>query len=396
MTLPTKDQKILRLAIAAESSGNHSETFIQMQMTRLPCVLRIHDKNRETLPGGSVPPWPDPVVIARRISRVLGSATTENHPTARPSLQNQTWQRFVTRQIRRQRVNLALLNFGPIAVRTAPACIDAGIPFVVHFHGYDAHMESIMEKFRDSYAWLGRQAAAIIVVSGPMRDSLIRAGMPPEKIHLLRYGADSSQFIAKDFFPESPVFFGVGRFVDKKAPHLTVLAFKKVHDRHPGARLILGGSGELLESTRNLADYLGLSEAVLTPGVLKHDEVASYMRQATAFVQHSVMPVLGPSAGDCEGTPVAILEAMVTGLPVISTRHTGIAEVVEHGKSGLLVDERDVDGMARAMESLAASPELARAMGSAARDRAGSLYTSEHYISSLATILESSLQDSRG
>ena len=69
--------------------------------------------------------------------------------------------------------------------------------------------------------------------------------------------------------------------------------------------------------------------------------------------------------GDSEGTPVAILEAAAAGLPVISTLHAGIPDVIEDGKNGFIVEEHDVDGMARCMIEILESPDEARRMGKA-------------------------------
>ena len=93
------------------------------------------------------------------------------------------------------------------------------------------------------------------------------------------------------------------------------------------------------------------------------DLVAALMRGARAFVQHSVRAL----NGDSEGTPLAVLEAMATGIPVVATRHTGIADVVEHGAHGLLCDELDVGTMAAHMELLANDGELAARMGRSGR-----------------------------
>ena len=107
------------------------------------------------------------------------------------------------------------------------------------------------------------------------------------------------------------------------------------------------------------------------------------MQSADVFVQHSVVPRFGPSAGDSEGTPVAIMEASACGLPVVSTRHGGIPEVVTHGTQGLLVDEYDVAGMARSIAELFASPEKRKAMGEAGRARIEEAYSMERYMADL-------------
>ncbi|NCY20977.1 glycosyltransferase [bacterium] len=113
------------------------------------------------------------------------------------------------------------------------------------------------------------------------------------------------------------------------------------------------------------------------------------MRKALCYVQHSLVPEVGPNRGDSEGTPVAILEALMTGIPVISTRHAGITDVVVEGKSGYLVKERDVKGMAKAMKLLCAQPEKGKEMGLYARKDAMEKYTLDKYIHGLKAILHS-------
>jgi len=91
------------------------------------------------------------------------------------------------------------------------------------------------------------------------------------------------------------------------------------------------------------------------------------MAKADIFLQHSVTD---PTNGDMEGLPVAILEAMARGLPVVSTRHAGIPEQVVEEQTGILVDEGDVDGMAKGILRLAIDPSLRQRMGQAGHRRA--------------------------
>ena len=92
--------------------------------------------------------------------------------------------------------------------------------------------------------------------------------------------------------------------------------------------------------------------AVVFLGKLSHERVEEELRQARCFVQHSVIA----DSGNREGTPVAILEACMAGLPVVSTRHQGIAEVIREGETGYLVDERDINSMSAHMLTLAENP----------------------------------------
>ena len=108
------------------------------------------------------------------------------------------------------------------------------------------------------------------------------------------------------------------------------------------------------------------------------------MLQARAFVQHSMTA----PGGDSEGTPVAILEASAAGLPVVSTRHAGIPDVVVEGTTGFLVDEGDTDGMARHLVALADDPGLADELGRNAAQHVRQHFTVTHSIGRLARVLE--------
>lgn len=367
------------LAITSPTPSIYSETFIHMQMERLPCAMRIHGSPvaTETLPGGAIEP----------LKSMRGILETGYWCGLRKTRWEGPQGAELKRRLKRHRIQVVLANFGQAGADLLPFCRALGIKLVVHFHGYDAHKVAVLEEYKERYRLLGHEADAIISVSNKMTSALEAAGIPAGKIHLNRYGVDPGQFTPKDGLPDEPLFFGVGRFVDKKAPYLALLAFAEVRRKFPRARLVLGGDGPLLEATSNLRTGLGLTDAVELPGALSHGEVAGWMQRATAYVQHSLTPVHPPDAGDSEGTPVAVLEAMLTGLPVVSTRHGGIDEVITDGETGLLVEERDVTGMARAMMSLCENRDLAGGMGAAARKTALAHYTADHYISGLKKIL---------
>lgn len=369
----------MKLAIAAQDPKIYTETFIRMQYERLPCALRIHGAPiaSETHPGGPIAP----------LKNLRGLVETAYDVGVRRTRWEGPQSRELARRLKRAGIDTLLANFGTYSAVLMPVCAALGIRLVAHFHGSDAHTAAVVEQFRERYRALGRQAHRVVAVSNHMTQALVGLGIPREKIALVRYGVNTAAFREKTSFPADPVFLSVGRFVDKKAPYLTLLAFQQVHEKFPTARLVLAGDGPLLETTRTLCRALGLEAAVEFPGPLAHDAVAARMAAATAFVQHSLTPEHGLSRGDCEGTPVAVLEAMVCGLPVVATRHAGIGEVVEHGVTGLLVAERDVEGMAESMLALCQDPALARRLGGAARSAALARYTADHYIAGLEAAL---------
>jgi glycosyltransferase involved in cell wall biosynthesis len=107
-----------------------------------------------------------------------------------------------------------------------------------------------------------------------------------------------------------------------------------------------------------------------------------------AFVQHSVTA----SDGDCEGTPVAVLEAGAAALPVIATAHTGIAEVIIHNETGFLVKEQDVETMAKYMIYLLENSATAAAMGIKARERIQTHFNIAKHIATINKTIEKTVQ----
>jgi len=292
---------------------------------------------------------------------------------------------------RRSRPDAVLAEYGTTGVSTMDACRHLHIPLIVHFHGYDASVRAVLEEHAETYPALFQEAAAIIAVSRAMERKLIVLGAPPEKVHYNPYGINCDDFSGA--YPSSapPVFLSVGRFIEKKAPQLTLKAFASVHRSVPEARLRMIGDGPLLDECRELAGDLKIEAAVTFLGAQPHTVVREEMRIARCFVQHSVEA----ANGDCEGTPLGILEAGASGLPVVSTRHAGIPDVVVEGETGFLVDEGDVDGMAENMLTVAQDPELAGRLGRAARRHIENHFSEERSFERLVEIMKSCLNSHR-
>src|SRR5215217_3084779 len=288
-----------------------------------------------------------------------------------------------------KRIELVLAEFGPVGAQMLPITRDLGVPLIVHFHGYDVFHQLTWNAQQASYQQVFREAEKIIVVSKVMAEKLIGNGAPPEKLIHLPAFVNLKLFPYRDRSAFPPRFIAVGRFAETKSPHLTILAFKKVVEAVPEATLVLigkGGGGELFEACLILARALKLEDRVTFKGVLSHAEVAEEMARARVFVQHSVT---APETGDMEGKPVAIMEAMASGLPVVATRHSGINELITHGVDGLLVEEYDIDAMADALVQLATNDSLVSTLGKAASDRIGN----DPLIRDHVTILEGIIQN---
>jgi len=355
------------VCVACPQDPGYSETFIRDHVKGLgPRVFLIHG---DPVPVYSAAGRPQLTGPLRYLTGGLAAATRSSfdavwHHLA-PRLPRPAIERSVAGALRRKKVAAVLAEYGPTGVAMMGPCRLARVPLVVHFHGYDAYRRSVLEQFGPRYREMFNRCAALIAVSKDMQRQLIALGAPEDRLHHIACGVDVERFTPCAPQDNPPRFLAVGRFVDKKAPMLTILAFSRVVQSCPDARLTLIGDGPLKAACEDLVIALGIADRVSFPGVVEHDQVAREMARSRCFVQHSVRP---PS-GDSEGTPVAVLEASASGLPVVATRHAGIPDVIIDGETGFLVVERDVEGMARHMRAIAARPELSQRLGSAARCR---------------------------
>jgi colanic acid/amylovoran biosynthesis glycosyltransferase len=281
-------------------------------------------------------------------------------------------------------VTAVLAEFGSTGVDVMEACYGAGVPLVVRFGGADAYAETPKwRNYRRFYLPLFAIASAVVAVSRDMLRQLALLGCSPDKLRYCPSGASLSLFDGAAPSLAPPIFVAVGRFVDKKAPYLTLLAFRTVLQACPEAKLIMAGNGYLLDACGRLAKALQIAHAVDFRGACSHEDVAALMRTARCFVQHSVRT----NDGDSEGTPNSVIEASAAGLPVIATRHAGIPDVVIDGETGWLVNEGDVDGMAAHMLRMARDPQAAQRIGERARERIGHEFTLEKSIEALWEII---------
>lgn len=288
--------------------------------------------------------------------------------------------------LKKNRPDVVLVEYGPTAVTVLPIVKLLGIPLVVHFHGYDATIKEIIERHAKGYVKVFKYASSIISVSKVMSQKLIGLGCPENKIVQTCCGPNNRFFELKPLQTE-PVFFGVGRLVEKKAPHLTIMAFSEVIKDFPKAKLRIAGKGPLLSVCEDLVKYLKLENSVKFLGVLSHEKVMEEMSKSRALVQHSKTA----DNGDMEGTPVGVLEAQAAALPVISTFHAGIPEIVVHGKTGFLVEEGDISGMRDYMLKILNSPEEAKSMGESGRKRIKEFFTIDTHISILQKAIENAI-----
>lgn len=360
-TATTSFENLPVIAVVNFNKHKYTETFIWEMIPRLR--FRILYLYGDALPlydhedGYFLSNSPSLQFLARLIENVFNLGDHYFH------------RRSIMSYLQTKQVSLIFAQFGPTGVEMLPIATDLGIPLVVQFHGYDVFRKDTVQELLPHYQTLFQKAASIICVSEIMLQRLKEMGAPAEKLFHL------PAFVRLDLFPYSdhsalpPSFLAVGRFAETKSPHLTILAFRQVVQEIPEATLTFigkDGGGELFEACAILVKALNLETHIHFKGVQDHQTVAQEMARRRIFVQHSLTT---PVQGDMEGKPVAIMEAMAAGMPIVATQHSGIAELIEHDITGLLVAEYDIDGMAQAMLRLARDHDLARRLGRAASER---------------------------
>lgn len=289
--------------------------------------------------------------------------------------------------LQKNKINIILAEYGPTGCAILKIAKELNIPLMVHFHGFDASSRKIIDEYQDQYKLLFEYAARVIAVSLKMKSDLIEMGVREGKLIYNPCGPsnDFADIIPNYYHSDSICF--VGRFVDKKAPLILIEVMNRILRMEIKIRLIMAGDGVLLESCKSLVKIYGLEKSIIFSGTLNHSEVRDLMKDSFCYIQHSITS----TEGETEGTPVSIMEASLAGLPVISTNHGGIPDIIIHSETGFIVDEYDIDSMVEYLLLLNGNRKLAREMGMRAKKRISENFTLGKHISVLNCEIEKAL-----
>ncbi len=287
---------------------------------------------------------------------------------------------------KKNKIQVVVTEYGTTAVAVLNVCKYLKIPLIPIFHGYDASIRTLLEEKKNLYQELFTYAIQIVCVSTTIKSKLISLGCNPLKITVTPCAPEDTFYNITPSF-QKPIFVGIGRFVDKKAPYYTILAFQKVLSEFPNARLIIAGDGPLYPTCKNIVKHLKLDTNIELLGTVTPDKIMNLFSKSLAFVQHSIIA----ENGDSEGSPVAILEASLSGLPIISTYHSGIPDIVDDNKTGFLVREHDVNDMASKMKILLNDFQLAKKMGMHGKRFVKANYSKKMHTDILNNLIEKSI-----
>jgi len=357
-----------RVAIFRSPVFNPSETFVTGHVGGLrryrPIVVGLVRK------GGEVPPGV-PILLPRSAAERL-SLTLAGRAGA------------LGRRLEAERPNLIHAHFGTDGLLALPIAERLGIPLLTTLHGFEIGRRPLPMLLSGRLSWIRyallkrrliERGDRFLAVSDAVRAGAVAAGYPAERIFTLRNGVDTDFFSPGPETPDPGLILHVGRLVEKKGTRLLLYALRAV----PKGNLVIIGDGPERRSLEEQARRLGIAHRVRFLGQLPPEAVRDWMRRAWLLA----VPSLTARDGDAEGLPTVICEAAATGLPVVASIHSGVPEVVIADRTGLLVIEGDVDGLANAISTLLGNIRVRARMAPAARRLAEDLFCRRRQIDRL-------------
>ena len=273
-------------------------------------------------------------------------------------------------------------HFAGIAARTAYWLKEFyGIRYSFTGHANDIFCET---DFPVTVEDLVREAAFVVTVTDFSRE-LLRNRCPSRaaKIHRVYNGIDLSAFPESNPSPGKPYILSVGRCIEKKGYADLIDACAILRDRGIEFECIIAGGGPLEESLRMRVAQHGLEGVVTMAGPLPQEEVRRLLAGANLFV----LACAREAEGGMDNFPTVIVEAMASGVPVVSTRLAGVPEMVRDGENGLLVDERQPEALADAIEQILANPDLGRRYGLEGKSMAIAQFSADETVRQLKRLV---------
>ena len=304
-------------------------------------------------------------------------ADVEIKPRVRSNFVRRFWLKYIRREppivyrgeygvleaiLARRHADLMHVYFGHTGVHLLPFLQRWPRPAVVSFHGMDVQPRADQPGYAAALESLLQAVPLVLARSRSLMDRLEALGCPAGKIRLNRTGIPLDKF---PFHERTAPAHGAWhlvqacRLIEKKGLPVTLEAFAAFAARHPSARLTIAGDGPLRAALAKQAAALGVADRVRFAGFLDEGALRALFHEAHIFLHPSQIT----ADHNQEGVPNAMLEAMATGLPVLATRHGGIPEAVDHGRTGLLAAERDAAELLDHLLALTGSPDRWAAMG---------------------------------
>ncbi len=285
-------------------------------------------------------------------------------------------------QLRQENIEHIHAHFASSAAAVAYYAHElAGISYSFTAHAKDIYRDGIDT---DHLRTKLREARFVVTVSDYNRKYL-QDLCTDARIERVYYGLDLGHFVPNGAAPaDPPIVLAVGRLVEKKGFLGLVRTCHLLREEGVSFRCRIVGKGPDELAIRRLVRSLGLQGVVELPGTLPREEVVQEYSRARVVVA----PCVVGSDGNRDGLPTVLIEAMALGVPVISTDVTGIPELVEDGRTGLIVPQHDPTALANAIHRVLNNPATAATLGEAGRRRVEAQFHLRENVAHLRDLFE--------
>ncbi len=301
----------------------------------------------------------------------------------------------IARQFAHIAPKLAHAHFGQSGILALPYIKKFRVPLVVSLHGNDVGTLLGNQKLKPTnwVYWLSlrrlvRGTSLFLAASNELKDRFVELGCPAEKIRVHRLGIDLSLFKShpRPAASEKTVtIMMIGRLVEKKGFEYGIRAFAETVKQltTAGITMKIVGSGPLEHKLKALVARIGLSENVTFVGTLSHEQIRDALKNTADIL---LAPSVVARNKDRDSGLMVAKEAAACSLPVIGSRHGGIPDIIDDGKTGYLVPERDFRLLAERLAQLVTDENLRRHLGQAARAKMEKEYDIDEHVAQLESI----------
>lgn len=299
--------------------------------------------------------WAHLTFLVTDTRRYLAVAKFHFGQPGRPRIKHFLQAGYLVRALRRGKFDHLHAHFANVPASVAEIANRlSSIPYSFTAHAKDIYLTPAAELARKI-----KGAKCVLTCTAYNQRYLASLAPGTTPVRLAYHGVDVSRFGSapprvQETEGETPLILSVGRFCEKKGFNYLVRACRLLKDRGRKFRCEIVGYGELQSKLETMIRELDLGDCVRLVGTMTHDQLVPLYLQASMFV----LPCVVTDNGDRDGIPNVLIEAMVSGTPVVSTRISGICELVEHMENGLLVEQRNARAVADAMELLIDDTDL--------------------------------------
>lgn len=311
---------------------------------------------------------------------------------------NSVFEEYCYQVLKKNRVRVVHCHFGNFAMEMLSIRKKLGFSLVVSFYGSDMSLLPQDPAWRERYQTLFDEAALFLVEGAHMQQELVNLGCSEKKIRVQHLGVNLGEH------PFSPRKIGddgkirilvAGTFREKKGIPYALQAFSEIIKKHQNVELTLLGDSAGLERDEREKKIIiqviaeeKLENHVSLLGFRPFGEFKQLLLDHHIFLSPSVTAEDGDSEG---GAPVSITEASATGMPIVSTTHADIPEIVVDGSSGFLCNERDVEALIQNLDFVVSNPSEWESIGQKGRAHIEKEFNCETQVEKLEELYKSLL-----